>query len=158
MARCRRKEYVEYSINLPLLAVSLAGLPAVIIDIRTRTIPNWICLFLGAFGLVWNTAQQGLTGLGIASLGAMAGFAVFFVFYWLGGMGGGDIKLMSGCGAVLGVPALFEAAFLTALIGGVLAVLACLKFWRRPEHQSIPYGPAIVAGVWLTVWARSAQY
>ncbi len=37
-----------------------------------------------------------------ALAGAAAGFAVFLIFYLLGGMGGGDVKLMAGFGALLG--------------------------------------------------------
>ena len=38
------------------------------------------------------------------------GAVVFLIFYLLGGMGGGDVKLMAGFGAVLGVRQLLEAA------------------------------------------------
>ena len=41
----------------------------------------------------------------------LAGAGVFLIFYLLGGMGGGDVKLMAGFGAVLGVPRLLEAPF-----------------------------------------------
>jgi len=83
----------------------------------------------------------------------------------LGGMGGGDVKLMAGFGALLGAGRLLEAALWTAGIGGIMA-LAVLG-WRalrrsspdpgtlsveeREREASIPYAPAIALGVWLSL-------
>ena len=38
----------------------------------------------------------------LAGIGTVAGFAVFLVFYLLGGMGGGDVKLMTAVGCLAG--------------------------------------------------------
>ena len=84
---------------------------------------------------------------------------MFLIFYLLGGMGGGDVKLMGGFGALLGPARLFEAALWTAGIGGLLAVLVIAGQYIRarlngrsgPMTQSIPYAPAIAAGVWLSM-------
>ena len=46
-----------------------------------------------------RAAGRALYALG----GTVVGFAVFLIFYLLGGMGGGDVKLMAGFGALLGV-------------------------------------------------------
>src|SRR5262249_48436140 len=98
--------------------------------------------------------------------GAAAGFGVFLVFYLLGGMGGGDVKLMAGFGALLGASGILWAALWTAGVGGILAVLALMfksalrwlgKAKRVEEKQngeekeSIPYAPAIALGVWLSL-------
>ena len=106
-----------------------------------------------------------------------SGLLVFLVFYLLGGMGGGDVKLMAGFGALLGAGLLLQAALWTAAIGGVIAVGALLwKYLRKrgaprradgkpalveaqaepdPEQKlredSIPYAPAITLGVWLSL-------
>jgi prepilin peptidase CpaA len=104
----------------------------------------------------------GWKGLGMALLGAVAGFAVFLVFYVLGGMGGGDVKLMAGFGAVVGLSRVLEAAFWTALTGGLLAaaVIGFTTLRSRirkngvKDPVAIPYAPAIVLGVWLTLLAN----
>ena len=138
----------------------LIGGAAAIEDLARRTVSNWTSIAALAAGLLCQTLAGGWKGLGIAVLGAIAGFAVFLIFYILGGMGGGDVKLMAGFGAVLGVSHVLEAAFWTALAGGViaLAVIGGSAIISRIRKQAcpvaIPYAPAIVAGVWLTVLAN----
>jgi prepilin peptidase CpaA len=106
-------------------------------------------------------------GAAWAALGSVSGFVVFLVFYLLGGMGGGDVKLMAGFGAMLGAGRLLQAALFTALAGGLLAALvltvSTLRAWwvhrrtqtRRKVAVSIPYAPAIAAGVWMALAAKT---
>jgi prepilin peptidase CpaA len=121
---------------------------------------------------VLQTVQHGWRGTGSALLGTLAGASVFLIFYLLGGMGGGDVKLMAGFGALLGSKRLFEAALWTAGCGGVLALAVIATglvrdLWKRRKSSgseaqasarglgqrvdSIPYAPAIAAGVWLSL-------
>jgi prepilin peptidase CpaA len=80
-------------------------------------------------------------------------------------MGGGDVKLMAGFGALLGAGRLLEAALWTAGIGGIMA--AAILGWKalrrrsvntvpfsaeeREREASIPYAPAIALGVWMSL-------
>jgi len=101
----------------------LVGLAATIDDLARRQIANWIPAAALAAGFGWQIGQSGLwPGAGYALGGAAAGFAVFLIFYLLGGMGGGDVKLMAGFGALLGAPRLLEAALWTAGVGGIFAL------------------------------------
>jgi len=156
----------------------LVGLAASIDDLARRHIANWIPAAALAGGFGWQIGQNGLwPGAGYALGGAAVGFAVFLIFYLMGGMGGGDVKLMAGFGALLGVSGVLWAALLTAGIGGhlALAVLAGRAAKRvvgrlgtnggaargdasapvTPEEaqtkESIPYAPAITLGVWLSL-------
>ncbi|HZU25514.1 MAG TPA: A24 family peptidase [Bryobacteraceae bacterium] len=140
------------------------GMAATVEDLRSRQIPNWIPVSALAAGVVWHLAVYGWRGVGASLLGAVAGFGVFLIFYLLGGMGGGDIKLMSGFGAVIGIAHILAAAYAAAICGAVLAVFVlCRRAWRRRrepsregaggESASIPYAPAIAAGVWLSLIA-----
>lgn len=136
------------------------GAAAAVEDIARRRISNWIPLSALVAGLAWNASQGGWRGAGGAVAGAAAGFAVFLVFYLLGGMGGGDVKLMAGFGAVLGFGRLIEAALWTAGAGGLFALGAlgiarlrrCLGHPDRGgDARSIPYAPAIAVGAWLSL-------
>jgi prepilin peptidase CpaA len=144
------------------------GIAACIDDLRRRQISNWIPGSAFVSGLVLQTVQHGWRGTGSALLGTLAGAGVFLIFYLLGGMGGGDVKLMAGFGALLGAKRLFEAALWTAGCGGVMALAVIAiglirDFWVRSKEpaaasggqdqrrDSIPYAPAIAAGVWLSL-------
>lgn len=143
------------------IAIAIAvGLAATVEDIARRRISNWIPLaaVIGGFG--WQVTNEGWKGLWSASLGTVAGFGVFLIFYVLGGMGGGDVKLMAGFGALLGVGRLFEAAVWTGIFGAVLALgvlgyAALLRAWKKApagtRPVAIPYAPAITAGVWISL-------
>ncbi len=139
----------------------LVGLSASVEDVARRTISNWIVLAALAAGVGCQIFAKGWIGIGYGLMGAAAGFGVFLIFYVLGGMGGGDVKLMAGFGALLGTGRLLQAAFWTALTGGLLAAgilgFAAARRWLAPGRQnearpaSIPYAPAIALGVWLTL-------
>jgi prepilin peptidase CpaA len=151
----------------------VVGIAAIVDDLARRQISNWIPCSAFAAGLILQTVHSGWRGIGSALLGTLTGAAVFLIFYLLGGMGGGDVKLMAGFGAVLGVKQLLEAALWTAGCGGLMAVVVIAvsqlrQFWtgRRQEQstekadsgpqirarrESIPYAPAIAAGVWLSL-------
>jgi len=147
------------------------GIAAIIEDVARRQISNWIPCSAFAAGLLLQSVLHGWRGVGSALLGTVAGFSVFLIFYLLGGMGGGDVKLMAGFGALLGAHKVLEAALWTAACGGVLAALVIAVstlrgVWRSYRLQpvpdgakarsmkpadSIPYAPAIAAGVWLSL-------
>ena len=161
-----------------ILAVGI-GIAAVAEDLWHRQISNWTSLAALTGGLGWHFFERGGHGVVSAFGSALAGFGVFLAFYLLGGMGGGDVKLMAGFGAVLGKPSiLLEAALWAAAIGGLMAALvltgrAIFKFFKPvvkaavagPEEvvsedvvsedvekrASIPYAPAITLGVWLAL-------
>ena len=148
----------------PHISLCLAlGLAAVVEDIWRRRISNWIPIAALVGGVAVNWAQQGWWGGLMALAGAVGGFFVCRVLYVLGGMGGGDVKLMAGFGAILGPSLLLWAALWTAASGGVFALTALgfyrLRQWwqKRPpsaEENSIPYAPAIAVGAWLALLSR----
>jgi prepilin peptidase CpaA len=139
------------------------GLIASAEDLWRRNISNWIPVAALSAGLVWQVSQKGWVGLWSAGAGCLGGFAVFLIFYLLGGMGGGDVKLMAGFGALIGVDHLLEAALWTAILGalmaaGVLGVNAVVRMVRKEKTvakpTAIPYAPAIAVGVWLSLVPR----
>jgi len=148
-------------------AALLVGVAAIVEDVARRRISNWIPCSAFGLGVVVQTLAHGWAGVGSALLGTATGFVVFLIFYLLGGMGGGDVKLMAGFGALLGVRKLLEAALWTAACGGLLAAAVigfdtARSLWRtyfardtsvtgNSRVEAIPYAPAIAAGVWLSL-------
>ena len=81
---------------------------------------------------------------------AVAGFAVFLVFYCLGGMGGGDIKLTAMIGAFLGWQGVFVTIFLAALSGAVSGLfLMIIK--KKGRKDALPFGPFLAIGALLAL-------
>ena len=149
--------------NAQVVIAILVGLAATVNDLKNREIADWIPITALVAGFGWQIGQHGWMGALYALGGAVAGFAAFLIFYLLGGMGGGDIKLMTGFGALLGASRLGEAALWTAGVGGIFA-LGVLAWrggmsWMRPQQvavagadaDTIPYAPAIAIGVLLSL-------
>jgi len=105
--------------------VMMVGIAAAT-DVGFRRIPN----VLTVTGFLFALLLHGLTGSGAllgGLLGAALGFALSFPMFAGGGMGGGDVKLLTATGAFLG-PGRFIVAFLaTAIIGAVMALIAAAR-------------------------------
>jgi len=108
-----------------VIAVGIA-LMACLTDLRSRRIPN-VLTFGGALAaLVFHTATAGSHGL-LASLAGWGLGVVFFLLpFALGGLGGGDIKLLAALGAWLGPALTIWMAVYTGIAGGVLALVVAL--------------------------------
>jgi len=150
--------------------IIIVALAAVIEDLGWRRVSNWTSGGAVVGGLIVNFLQKGWVGAWHSLLGAIIGFAVFLIFFLLGGMGGGDVKLMAGFGALLGYAKILPAALLAAASGGVMALgyLAVrgayrhVKIWfgmavpailtsEAKSRESIPYAPAITMGALLAL-------
>ena len=109
------------------LVVLVVALVAVVFDVRTRRIPNWLT-FGAALAASASTRRStaGLPGVGIAAAGWLAGAALFFPFFALGGMGAGDVKLLAALGAWLGPAESVWLAIFAAMAGGVLGLVVAL--------------------------------
>lgn len=138
---------------MPLAISVIVSLLAVVEDLKHRRISNWFAVALFLLGLCCGIVHDGMSGAFDALFGAALGFLAFLLPYSLGGMGGGDVKLMAGFGALTGWGGIFPALLLVAATGGLLSLLV-LGFQRsrgRVTPVSIPYAPAIVTGGLLVV-------
>ena len=164
----------------PTLAVLLV---AVVTDLRSRRIPNWLVFpFMGA-GFVVRGWQQGWSGVGHGLEGMGLGALLFGVLFLMGGMGAGDVKLAAAIGVWIGPRQLFVALVMTALAGGIMAVVWAIRgkflgdlfkgsgdllfgLGRRrkdgeekltlsnPLARKMPYAPAIAIGTLLSFFSR----
>ena len=144
--------------NPRVLLILFVGVAAMIEDLGWRRISNWTSGGALLAGLAVHLYQSGWQGLLHSLAGAAIGFGVFLIFYILGGMGGGDVKLMAGFGALLGDRQVLPAALLAAIAGAVMAViyLGVRKLRSKGAGEgktadSIPYAPALAAGAWLAL-------
>src|SRR3954452_20522224 len=104
---------------VPLLAMLCI---AAGIDWRERRIPNWLTVVMALSGIVSSFLAGHVASPPQAILGMLVGFAIPFVLFAMGALGGGDVKLLAGIGAWLG-PIIVVKVFLAAAIVGMLIVL-----------------------------------
>ena len=158
-------------------ALLLAGC---VTDIRLRRIPNLLVLLIAAGGLGYSLAAHSLgAAVGSSLAGLVLGFTVWIVFYLVGAIGAGDVKFFAAAGTWLGPSATLRAALVTALVGGVLAVVFLLRERRfgstmermalaassrsmsvleSPSgekinvHARLPYGVAMAVGALVVAW------
>jgi prepilin peptidase CpaA len=117
-------------LQFTVLAAALAF--AVVFDVRTRRIPNWLTGALAAagFGMAFG---GGVLTPAQAALGLLAGLLLMMPGHLIGATGAGDVKLMAAVGAVVGPGQALRAFVFTAVAGGVLAVLVAARRGRLSE-------------------------
>ena len=133
---------------LKFILAAAVSAAAITVDIRHRRIPNALSAALLLIGILSAGFSRGWAGLADGMLGATLAFAVFLIPYLLGGMGGGDVKLMTGFGALTGAQGVLPALLLVAVAGALTSVLFLIYRWLRglAFSAAIPYAPAIVIG------------
>jgi prepilin peptidase CpaA len=95
---------------------------ACVTDLRTRRIPNPLTFGAALAGCLYHFATGGFEGLGQAALGWLLGLIVFLLPFALGGLGGGDVKLLAALGAWLGPADALWLVLYTGVAGGVMAI------------------------------------
>ena len=86
-------------------------------------------------------------GIAVSVMGAVTGFALYYAIAFLsrGGMGGGDVKMMTMAGAALGWKGVLLTTFLASLMGSGVG-LYLMAFKGRGRKTKIPFGPFLAAG------------
>lgn len=157
--------------TLATLALAALLAAAALHDAAVRTVPNWISLALFLAGLALRAAHHDLPA-GLAAAAAL--FALLALFWQLGLLGGGDVKLAAA--AALAVPPHAVPGFVlaVAVAGGALALAYLLlpifvprpepgrrrgllaralkaEAWRLHRRGPLPYAAAIAAGCLYTI-------
>jgi prepilin peptidase CpaA len=106
----------------PVYVVLAATLVAAATDVWKFKVHNFLTLPLLVSGLLYHGSVGGLAGVGTSLLGILFGFGILFVFYLMGGIGAGDVKLLAAIGAWLGMPFTLFVFLASALAAGVYAL------------------------------------
>src|SRR5262249_30187291 len=118
-----------------LLPLLIALALVMVLDLRSRIIPDVITLPGIVYALLLAAAFRGAAGFVEGGLGALAGGAMVLLFAIVsrGGIGGGDIKLTAMLGAALGWKGAFVAFALSQITAGLVAlILVIVRRWRQP--------------------------
>jgi prepilin peptidase CpaA len=159
-----------------LVAVALV---CAVTDLFRKKVYNAITYPAIVLGFVLQIALYGLPGLWSALAGFAIGFFPAFMLLVLGGMGGGDVKLMGAIGAIAGGVAATEALLLGVLFGAFIGLgqlawhgVLLKSLWRqtkmivglivpsvRPKGPIPPelkhelrFGVALAAGTLVTLY------
>jgi prepilin peptidase CpaA len=156
---------------------------AVVIDIRSRRIPNWLSLPFLVTGMAVSALRGGSAAFAQSLAGIGLALVVAGALCYLRGMGMGDLKLFAAVGAWIGPGQLFVALIATGIAGGFLAAGYALchrslgksldstgellagfgKTGFRPhatialdnvQALKMPYAPAIAIGTMFSFFAR----
>ena len=144
---------------------------AVIKDYKERRVPNILTYGMVVAGIAMNSMKSGTDGAQDALAGCAIGIGVLIIPFIMGGIGGGDVKLMGGIGALKGPYFIIYTFVFTALIGGISSIIRLslhrgelTAAWNRlrtslmsvaggtkPNNESspwvIPYAICIAMGV-----------
>lgn len=112
-------------------------LTAAVFDMRTHRVPNVLTIGGMAVGLLaWGVRgylEHGTggawEGLGVSFVGLASALVPFAIIYALGGLGGGDVKLMGALGAITGDWRCVVAAAFYALL--LAAAWACVVMFKK---------------------------
>jgi prepilin peptidase CpaA len=158
----------------PLFVLSLGLGTAILTDIRTRRIPNWLTAGIAAAGFGIAFGGGAVTPMQ-AALGMLVGLVLMLPGHVIGATGAGDVKLMAAVGAVVGSGSILRVFLYTAVAGGLFAIFIAVR--RGRLHQTVfdttrlvtapsdarvaietsgpsnrfAYGPAIAAGTLISL-------
>ncbi len=123
-------------------AVSVTLVVAAVIDGLYLKVPNKITYPLIVAGWIYSFAVGGFVGLGLSLLATFVGFACLFFLHLIGGMGAGDVKLLAGIAAFVGVTHTLWIFAATTIIGGIIAL--CQIAWTGQWMKHFTQGQAIL--------------
>ncbi len=136
-------EFIFYSIVISVIIVIS------FIDYDEQIIPDGLVLFILIITVFYKLLEVLIFKLPIASLwGNILGFLTGGILFLLiaivskGAMGGGDIKLISVLGLILGLKTTLLHIFLSFLIGAVFSLYLIIS-GKKGRKDAIPFGPFI---------------
>ncbi len=144
--------YLKYSLTLQTAAYLLltyALIVASFIDLKHYIIPDTISIGLIVVGI--GISHFVPIGLKASIAGAVFGFVLLYIVATLGkkafkkeAMGGGDIKLLSGIGAFIGIKGVLFTLFVASLLGSVVGIVL-IAMGRSYLGARLPFGPYLSA-------------
>jgi prepilin peptidase CpaA len=166
--------------SLFLLFVIAFVLTVAVGDLMWKRIPRQLTTGAAAVGLIYHARYGGFLS---ALVAAAAGFAVGVIFFRMGAIGGGDVKLLAALGSLLGLALWAKAMFIAVIVAAVIGIVvaasqrALLRTLRNSltlltslpsrglaPHDAIhlhsgmgvraPFGIAAAAGTLVVLFAR----
>ncbi len=126
-------DFMPGSWALALLAAMSAA--AAVADVKCRRVPNYITLPVILAGLVLQASLGGKAGLWQALGGLAAGALPMVVCWRMGGIGGGDVKLLAAVGALTNWE--FALATLVWALAAAAVMALVVMFYRHIARRTL---------------------
>ena len=143
----------KYGLGLTALLYCILGsilITVSVIDLKYKIIPDCLNIAVALIGIVFIFYDDSIISHRI--FGAFIGFALFFaIALATDAMGGGDIKLITGLGAVFGVEGVLFTVFFSFVIGAVISVILLITKVKSRKDE-IPFGPFISAAAMIYIF------
>ena len=134
--------------ELIIMLLMIILLPAVVFDYRHHRIPNVISLSGWIIGPVLYALSDALPGVTSSLYGFLLIFAFTLPLYMFRWMGAGDVKLMAGVGAIVGIEHA-STVFLGIVVTGAVMGLIMLLHSKLLKNSFQRYGAML--GLSLTI-------
>jgi prepilin peptidase CpaA len=139
------------SLPASILAVTVAFIGACwLTDVRTRQIPNLLSASALVAGVLLNLTCFGRWGLLNSFAGALVAVVLLIGPFALGGIGGGDVKMMGAIGALLGPMLVLNALAVGLMLGGVVMMIHLAGLGRLREKLMS------TARMFLGAWSKKS--
>ena len=140
-----------------LAGLAIALLAAAFTDLRSRRIGNRLnaAIALGAPFFWWATGTELWPDAALRVLTATIAFAVLAVTFARGGMGGGDVKLVTAIALWMPPLVFLLMAFVASLVGGAMSMVAAARNLKAEARGTAKAKLAIGGSV---VWVLGACY
>lgn len=151
----------------PWMFVVLAAVYALIalsvIDMELMIIPDRFSLGLIVWGLLfawlnpnfeglwWQKELSSLLGAGVGLFGVLAIALIGTWIFKKDAMGGGDVKLMGGVGALIGWQGVITTLVMASFFGLIYAVFLMI-FKGKKGGDAIPFGPFLSLGALINLF------
>jgi leader peptidase (prepilin peptidase)/N-methyltransferase len=149
--------YEKFSFSFLLLKYTIFSYALFVIsfiDVGHLIVPDKIVLPLIVLGILFSLPHHILGSV----IGAVSGFVLFVFIAIIGrilfkkeALGGGDIKLITACGAFLGIQGVILTTFLSALIGSISGIYFII-FKKSKTTSQIPYAPFISIAAFFCIF------
>jgi prepilin peptidase CpaA len=130
-----------------ILTTLLFVTTCIVVDVRTLRIPNALTGPAVAAGIALNAWSFGWGGLAASVSGLALAVALLLAPFALGGIGGGDVKMMGAVGALIGPQLVLSSLFLGLVLGGVFAVARLASMRRLREKLAATWHMAAAAAL-----------
>lgn len=151
-------EFTQWLPDALLVLLGLILVAAAVIDVRTYTIPNWLNLAVALLALLfwWSIGLSLWPDAAVRAGVALGVFMLLALAFYLGMMGGGDVKLAGALALWFPPLATVKLLVVMSIAGGVLTLVMVIihRAGRKEGRPKIPYGVAIAVGGWAILAER----